>query len=89
MCQLNYVKPGDTSYSWSTNIAGVKQWYLFPPEADYLLRRNPSSRRSEIIYDIRNVDETIFQGWKEAQALAICVEQLVCYSHNVFHDVIG
>lgn len=79
-CRQNYIKPLDTSYSWSTNIAGIKQWYLFPPEAAYLLRRNPSSRRSEMIYDTRDVDDTVFQGWKEAQAHAIRVEQLVCYS---------
>lgn len=58
-------------------MAGVKRWHFFPPEVAHLLRRNPSYRRSEIIFDVREVDEELFPGWKEARKHEICVEQRV------------
>ncbi len=30
-----------TSYSWSTNIVGVKRWRMFPPDVAFCLRRYP------------------------------------------------
>ena len=68
----------DTSYSWSTNVVGVKIWRLFPPEISPLLRKIPSNRHSERIYDVRTVDPMIFEGWEVAQRSMIVVRQHVC-----------
>ena len=38
----------DTSYSWSTNIAGRKRWRFVAPQDASLLRRFPDQRTSEL-----------------------------------------
>ncbi|KAJ9476806.1 JmjC domain-containing protein [Pseudozyma hubeiensis] len=50
-----------TSYSWSTNIVGVKKWYLFPPHVIADLRQFPAVSTSALISDIRTLIETLEQ----------------------------
>lgn len=35
-----------------------------------------------MIYDLRDVDDAIFPGWKEAQTREICMEQKVLHAIN-------
>ncbi|KAI0709259.1 Clavaminate synthase-like protein [Earliella scabrosa] len=62
-----------TSYSWSTNIAGRKRWWLFPPEQTALLLRKGGEEHLETAYDVRDVDPAIFPNF--TQASPIVVEQ--------------
>ncbi|KAF8320329.1 Clavaminate synthase-like protein [Clavulina sp. PMI_390] len=64
-----------TSYSWSTNVVGRKIWHFFPPQVAHHLRRDPSYRRSEIVFDIRDVDEKTFPSWPEAKKHEIVIIQ--------------
>ncbi|GAC95541.1 hypothetical protein PHSY_003117 [Pseudozyma hubeiensis SY62] len=48
-----------TSYSWSTNIVGVKKWYLFPPHVIPHLRQFPAVSTSALISDIQTLMETL------------------------------
>lgn len=41
-----------TSYSWSTNVVGVKKWFLLPPHTIPALRRFPRVSTSPLIPDI-------------------------------------
>ncbi|EMD32333.1 hypothetical protein CERSUDRAFT_118711 [Gelatoporia subvermispora B] len=59
------------SYSWSTNIAGRKRWWLFPPEQTPLLVRKNGA--GETAYDVRCADEREFPG--VAQARPVVLEQ--------------
>lgn len=65
----------DTSYSWSTNVFGVKTWHLFPPSVSHHLRRFPDSSTSEIVFDVRDVDASVFKDFHRAQAKMITVRQ--------------
>ncbi|EPQ28838.1 uncharacterized protein PFL1_03641 [Pseudozyma flocculosa PF-1] len=40
-----------TSYSWSTNLVGVKRWRLWAPSHAACLRRFPAVRTSELVHD--------------------------------------
>lgn len=64
-----------TSYSWSTNGFGVKKWHLFPPSVSQHLRRFPDRTTSEIVFDVRNVDTSIFKEFHQARAQMITVIQ--------------
>ncbi|KAF8591722.1 Clavaminate synthase-like protein [Ramaria rubella] len=64
-----------TSYSWSTNITGTKIWRLFPPSVAHHLRRFPFRTSSEIVYDVRNVDSSVFHEFELAQKDMLVVEQ--------------
>ena len=61
----------DASYSWSTNIAGRKRWWLFPPEVTgYISKEN-----GEVIPDVRQVDEEEWPQWHAARTRALVIEQ--------------
>lgn len=62
-----------TSYSWSTNVAGRKRWWLFPPEQTPLLFRRGGEIHLEVAYDVRDVDPTAFPSF--SQARPVIVEQ--------------
>ena len=47
----------DTSYSWSTNIAGRKRWRLVAPQDAILLRRFPNQRTSELASTYRDMEQ--------------------------------
>ncbi|KAF8519376.1 Clavaminate synthase-like protein [Hysterangium stoloniferum] len=64
-----------TSYSWSTNVTGVKLWHLFPPTVSHHLRRYPDRTTSEIVYDVRDVDLRTFKGFEKALQEILVVEQ--------------
>lgn len=69
------INNSDASYSWSTNITGSKIWYLFPPSVSHHLRRYPSRNSSEIVYDIRNVNQDVFKEFDQARQKMLVVEQ--------------
>jgi NADH:ubiquinone oxidoreductase subunit len=55
------------SYSWSSNICGVKRWTLFPPGQEHLFK----DRFGNTVYDIRDVDESKFPRFAEAKRIVI------------------
>ncbi|TIB36020.1 hypothetical protein E3P86_02584 [Wallemia ichthyophaga] len=63
------------SYSWSANIIGRKLWRLFPPHTETFLRRFPHITTSEIVYDVRDVDRSVFKQFYEAEKYATEVVQ--------------
>ncbi|GJJ10392.1 hypothetical protein Clacol_004618 [Clathrus columnatus] len=76
------------SYSWSTNVFGVKTWYLFPPNVSKHLRRFPDRTTSEIVFDIRNVDASIFKEFHQARAKMITSLRIATQDvMNVLSDV--
>lgn len=48
-----------TSYSWSTNVVGVKRWWLFPPHVIPSLRRFPGVDTSPLIEDVDTLLRTL------------------------------
>lgn len=48
------------SYSWSANIVGTKQWYLYPPSAIEYLK---SADGRHMLQDIRNVDHAVYPDY--------------------------
>ena len=62
------------SYSWSTNIVGRKRWYLFPPAVTPYLRKD-ERRPSEVVPDVREVDEKKFPVFAKAWKEVLIVEQ--------------
>ena len=64
-----------SSNSFSTNLLGRKLWILFPPSHTHLLRRFPDELRSELIPDVRQVDENKFRGWTKAREARVEVVQ--------------
>lgn len=63
------------SYSWSTNVAGRKQWWLFPPHLAPHLRRFPPVRTSETVHDVRDYDHARFPEVELALREVIIVDQ--------------
>lgn len=59
------------SYSWSSNICGTKIWRLFPPDQSKWLRRDPDSRTSGMIWDVREVDEKVFKDFGKTEPLTV------------------
>ncbi|KAI8582534.1 hypothetical protein K450DRAFT_170813 [Umbelopsis ramanniana AG] len=55
------------SYSWSSNICGVKRWTLFPPGQEHLFK----DKFGNNVYDIRDVDEKKFPRFSEAKRVVI------------------
>ncbi|KAI8347679.1 hypothetical protein BD560DRAFT_338441 [Blakeslea trispora] len=55
------------SYSWSSNICGVKKWTFFPPGQEELFK----DKLGNIIYDIREVDPSQFPGLEKAHRIEI------------------
>lgn len=62
------------SYSWSTNVLGRKRWYLFPPAVTPYLRED-ERRTSEVVPDVREVDENKFPNFAKAWKEVLIVEQ--------------
>ena len=58
-----------TSYSWSTNIHGRKRWWLFPPTQTELLFMK--ERRRVGVFDVRDVDGSVFGRFGEARAVVV------------------
>ena len=62
-----------TSYSWSTNVAGRKRWWLFPPDQTPLLLRAGGEAHLEVAYDVRTADAAEYPSL--VRAMPIVVEQ--------------
>ena len=59
------------SYSWSTNVAGRKRWWLFPPEQTALLFGRGGEERAETPFDVRRVDPLEFPNFARARPLVV------------------
>ncbi|KAH9946099.1 Clavaminate synthase-like protein [Epithele typhae] len=59
------------SYSWSTNVAGRKRWWLFPPVQTPLLFRKGREAHAEVAFDVRDVDPEEFPGFKHARPVIV------------------
>ncbi|KAL0095023.1 hypothetical protein J3Q64DRAFT_1716994 [Phycomyces blakesleeanus] len=55
------------SYSWSSNICGVKKWTLFRPGQEHLYK----NKRGDLVYDIRNVDPLEFPDFERAERIVL------------------
>lgn len=55
------------SYSWSSNICGIKKWTLFPPGQEDLLK----DRLNNFAYDIRSIDESQFPNFEKARRIVL------------------
>lgn len=73
------------SYSWSSNICGVKKWTLFPPGQEDLYK----DRLGNLVYDIRNVDAEGFPKFALAKRIVIYQKdgETVFVPSGWFHQV--
>jgi hypothetical protein len=80
------------SYSWSTNVCGVKRWYLIPPQYTYLLYDCFGSKLASHLHaDVEDGVQMFFPGLVEARKYAIEVVQEAgetifvpsCWHHTV------
>lgn len=55
------------SYSWSSNICGVKKWTLFPPNQESLYK----DKFGNLVYDVRKVDPIDFPNFEKAQKIIL------------------
>lgn len=55
------------SYSWSSNICGIKKWTFFPPGQEDLLK----DKLGNLVYDIRVVDKTEFPLFHTAKRIVV------------------
>ena len=56
------------SYSWSTNIAGRKRWWLFPPsDTEYLFMKE----RRVCVNDVRVVHKEKFPEFEKAHPIVV------------------
>ncbi|RCH89735.1 hypothetical protein CU097_003477 [Rhizopus azygosporus] len=55
------------SYSWSSNICGIKKWTLFPPGQEDCFK----DKLGNMVYDIRQVDPVQFPRFKDAKSIVI------------------
>ncbi|KAI0748144.1 hypothetical protein C8Q80DRAFT_1170384 [Daedaleopsis nitida] len=60
-----------TSYSWSTNVAGRKRWWLFPPEQTPLLFRKGREEHLETAFDVRSVDPVAFPLFSQTRPIVV------------------
>ncbi|KAI0647074.1 Clavaminate synthase-like protein [Trametes meyenii] len=60
-----------TSYSWSTNIAGCKRWWLFPPEQTPFLFRKGGEEHLETAFDVRDVDPESYPLFERARPIVV------------------
>ncbi|KAI9482804.1 MAG: hypothetical protein EXX96DRAFT_478609 [Benjaminiella poitrasii] len=55
------------SYSWSSNVCGIKKWTFFPPGQEDLYKDRYGNR----VYDIREVDPTEFPQFAQARKTVV------------------
>ncbi|KAI8636662.1 hypothetical protein BD408DRAFT_448262 [Parasitella parasitica] len=73
------------SYSWSSNICGIKKWTLFPPGQEDLYK----DKFGNSVYDVRDVDPTQFTKFDQARKIEIYQKdgETVFVPSNWFHQV--
>ncbi|ORZ21679.1 hypothetical protein BCR42DRAFT_408063 [Absidia repens] len=73
------------SYSWSSNICGVKKWTLFPPGQEDLYK----DKFENMVYDIRHVDPNIFPYFSQAKRFVVYQKdgETVFVPSGWFHQV--
>ncbi|CEP08308.1 hypothetical protein [Parasitella parasitica] len=73
------------SYSWSSNICGIKKWTLFPPGQEDLLK----DKHGNSVYDLRDVDPTQFTKFEQTEKIEIYQKdgETVFVPSNWFHQV--
>ena len=68
----------DTSYSWSANVLGRKEWHFVRPEEIKHCRRFPNIRTSQLIPDPRPgacFDKASFPNIDKAKIVSIVQEE--------------
>ncbi|KAI0670361.1 Clavaminate synthase-like protein [Trametes maxima] len=60
-----------TSYSWSTNVAGRKRWWLFPPDQTPFLFRKGGEEHLETVFDVRDVDLELYPLFERARPIVV------------------
>ncbi|KAI9253249.1 hypothetical protein EDC94DRAFT_567180 [Helicostylum pulchrum] len=73
------------SYSWSSNICGIKKWTFFPPGQEELLK----DKFGNLVYDIRVVDKTDFPLFHTAKRIVVYQKdgETVFVPSGWFHQV--
>ncbi|KAI9361425.1 hypothetical protein BD770DRAFT_360987 [Pilaira anomala] len=73
------------SYSWSSNICGIKKWTFFPPNQEELFK----DKYGNMVYDIRVVDPTDFPHFHEAKRIELYQKdgETVFVPSGWFHQV--
>ncbi|KAF7722222.1 JmjC domain-containing protein 4 [Apophysomyces ossiformis] len=73
------------SYSWSSNICGIKKWTLFPPGQEHLFK----DKLGNMIYDIRNIDPVQFPNLHKAKRIVLYQRdgETLFVPSNWFHQV--
>lgn len=73
------------SFSWSSNICGIKKWTIFPPGQEDLYK----DKFSNSVYDIRDVDLAQFTKFDRVKKVVIYQKdgETVFVPSNWFHQV--
>ncbi|KAL9537694.1 hypothetical protein MBANPS3_011546 [Mucor bainieri] len=73
------------SYSWSSNVCGIKKWTMFPPGQESLYQ----DKFNNAVYDVRDVDPTQFTKFHQAKRIEIYQQdgETVFVPSNWFHQV--
>ncbi|KAG2214205.1 hypothetical protein INT46_010440 [Mucor plumbeus] len=73
------------SFSWSSNICGIKKWTIFPPGQEDLYK----DKFSNSVYDVRDVDLTQFTKFDQVKKIVIYQKdgETVFVPSNWFHQV--
>lgn len=73
------------SYSWSSNICGIKKWTFFPPNQEDLFK----DKYGNMVYDIRRVCKEDFPKFSQAQSIVLYQKdgETVFVPSGWFHQV--
>lgn len=73
------------SYSWSSNICGIKKWTFFPPGQEHLFQ----DKFGNMVYDIRKVDAEEFPKFEQARRVVLYQKdgETVFVPSGWFHQV--
>ncbi|KAI8885983.1 Clavaminate synthase-like protein [Backusella circina FSU 941] len=55
------------SYSWSSNICGIKKWTMFPPNQEDCFK----DKFGNMVYDVRHVDPSVFPHFEKAKKIVL------------------
>lgn len=73
------------SYSWSSNICGIKKWTFFPPNQEDLFK----DKYGNMVYDIRQVCKEDFPNFEQAKRIVLYQKdgETVFVPSGWFHQV--
>lgn len=84
-CNPNQLLAKTSSFSWSANVLGEKEWILYAPDQRALLE----NARGELPYDVRAVSATEFPRFAQAEPLVLHqrVGEVVFVPSGWYHQV--